>query len=751
MSELAARSQAHVNNLLNGSGQEVRDARQHVHTLDIQDVRCVPEEWPALPSLHRLTITVSAITLDQFPRVLCASALPALQSLKLICESSCDDKRRECPALEGRFEQLSDIEIKGFEMVTGALDALLRQLPSLCSLRLRNNEIGAEGCARLAQALEQHACPHLTRLDLAWNKIDTEGCTRLAQALEQHALPSLACLDLGWNKIGAEGCDHLAQALGQGACPNLTQLHLEENKIGNEGCVCLAQGLQQRACPTLTQLHLGGNQIGNEGCSDLASALQKCACPILTHLDLGGNEIGNEGCSRLAQGLQQHACPNLSLLNLVYNRIGNEGSARLALGLSEGCPKLETLGLSRNSIDVLPDALGQLHSLTSLHISSNGIRSIQPALYGLILRMGEFDATGCSLEDPPQEICDRGLNLLKRYLQEISSRGVQELRTARIMLLGDSMHGKTTFCRSLLGGAPCPRVESEERTHALEIHDWIIAKPDAPPLTIKLWDFAGHQAYYATHRSFFSRLCIYVVVAKIEADSSKMQGVIDSSIERLMSICKAVPSGAQVVLVGTFPHDERDKDESRLHSNLDLLKRRLLEADEERVQVWNAHRNEEEAKSAEIYGGLWVDCHSDKHNLGLIAAKLVELADKMVREKQRFPPSYAATLEAHKALCVNTSAGVSSLQAFKEKVGWAGSFRVNQALQFAHDVGILQYYPSIDEDIVFTDPLFLAQAFGALIYDKDVLRHSITGVYSKRGAESLWTRRIALPMNTIVV
>ena len=89
------------------------------------------------------------------------------------------------------------------------------------------------------------------------------------------------------------------------------------------------------------------------------------------------------------------------------------------LGLKEGCPDLWSLILKKNEIDALPDALGQLRSLTRLDISSNSIRRIQPALYGLILQLGAFDAFDCPLEDPPYEVYKRGLDAVKRYLREV--------------------------------------------------------------------------------------------------------------------------------------------------------------------------------------------------------------------------------------------------------------------------------------------------------------------------------------------
>ena len=97
--------------------------------------------------------------------------------------------------------------------------------------------------------------------------------------------------------------------------------------------------------------------------------------------------------------MREDACPNLTYLDLGWNNINNEGCGQLALGLKVGCPHLQTLNLGSNIIETLPDALGQLRSLTCLDISYNFIKRIQPALSALFLQLDTLDADDDILED----------------------------------------------------------------------------------------------------------------------------------------------------------------------------------------------------------------------------------------------------------------------------------------------------------------------------------------------------------------
>ena len=63
------------------------------------------------------------------------------------------------------------------------------------------NEIGAQGAAALAKALEVNAS--ITTIDVASNKIGADGAAALAKALEVNA--SITNINLGDNQIGADG------------------------------------------------------------------------------------------------------------------------------------------------------------------------------------------------------------------------------------------------------------------------------------------------------------------------------------------------------------------------------------------------------------------------------------------------------------------------------------------------------------------------------------------------------------------
>ncbi len=55
-------------------------------------------------------------------------------------------------------------------------------------MHLRLNDIGAEGCAHLATALQSEHCKVHT-LDLYWNDIDADGCAHLVTAQKAPSQP----------------------------------------------------------------------------------------------------------------------------------------------------------------------------------------------------------------------------------------------------------------------------------------------------------------------------------------------------------------------------------------------------------------------------------------------------------------------------------------------------------------------------------------------------------------------------------
>ena len=604
--------------------------------------------------------------------------------------------------------------------------------------------------ARIAEAWPSF--PRLEALSIAVNGDSLES---FPSVLSSSIAPALQHLSLALSSFKCEWeCPEL-----QGHFVALQSLHIDGFPLSYEAVLeAMLRPLQAGRLPRLSKLTLWNNGMGAAGCATLSLALRDQVCAKLTLLNLDGNGIGDEGCAALAKALREGACPALTHLSLERNCIGDEGCASLGEGV-QSCFDLECLNLRCNDISALPDALGELQALSTLDISGNSVRTIQLPLANLIMRLTELDASDNPLEDPPEHVMKQGLAVLQNYMRELQRSGLEELRTARVMLVGGASQGKTTLCRALrlAGAADEAGAEATQSTHAIDICDWTVdeeaeqregrvcfdAVSSREPLTIKLWDTAGKAAYLPTHQFFFSPLCVYVLVVRIEVDDGRMQDAIASSIDWLITICKAVPARAQIMVVGTFPHSQRGESQEGLVRNLERLGEALRAADRARVQEWNTDARGRMAAEACISRMYWVDCHSDSDsNVGRVRSAIVRLAENVVESKQKFPVTYRATLAAHEELCEEARTGIASFQAFRDivvaKMQNAGAAvdideAIKGALMFASDVGILQYHPRINDRIVFLNPLFLVEALGVLIYDWDAYRSYVTGILGGGG------------------
>ena len=70
---------------------------------------------------------------------------------------------------------------------------------------------------------------------------------RVGTSIEHAMDPGITELHLGGNDIGAEGCAHLATALQSEHC-KVNRLNLFNNYISAEGCAHLATALQSEHC-----------------------------------------------------------------------------------------------------------------------------------------------------------------------------------------------------------------------------------------------------------------------------------------------------------------------------------------------------------------------------------------------------------------------------------------------------------------------------------------------------------------------
>ena len=167
------------------TGKNSDGVRQTVRALTVERISKIrhaksmepfAEEWPALPNLQRLMLLIQADRLETFLKAFRASALPALQSVTLLNDSGSLKQEVfdrfvrgahsvQCPLLEGCFEQLQSLDIRGFVLGEETIRAVIEQ--PLVSLRLCQNDIGAAEWRAAVEALKEHANPSLTRLVLS--------------------------------------------------------------------------------------------------------------------------------------------------------------------------------------------------------------------------------------------------------------------------------------------------------------------------------------------------------------------------------------------------------------------------------------------------------------------------------------------------------------------------------------------------------------------------------------------------------
>ena len=110
-------------------------------------------------------------------------------------------------------------------------------------------------------------------------------------------------------------------------------------------------------------------------------------------------------------------------------------------------------------------------------------------------------------KEPPRDVVDQGLDAVIRYLQDAERYGRRFSNRLKVVLVGLGSAGKTSLANRLEGRDGDSLPGEDERTVGVEIRDiHLEPSPVSHPqhsgqdLAVKLWDFAGQQAYYDTHQ-----------------------------------------------------------------------------------------------------------------------------------------------------------------------------------------------------------------------------------------------------------
>ncbi len=221
----------------------------------------------------------------------------------------------------------------------------------------------------------------------------------------------------------------------------------------------------------------------------------------LKHIDLTNNKIKifPSSLSKLT---------NLKTLILNLNKIE---SIPLNIGLFE---HLKTLSLTSNNILGIPQEISDLKELINLDLTSNPIDELPDLVIEMPISITwESLKTGInllntSIEKPPPEIIEKGINEIKNYLQDSNREETKSLNEAKIIFVGNGGAGKTSLVKLLKG----EKFDiNESQTHGINV-DSMNFNIYNKSVRTNIWDFGGQEIMHATHQVFLSRRSIYVLI-----------------------------------------------------------------------------------------------------------------------------------------------------------------------------------------------------------------------------------------------
>lgn len=142
-----------------------------------------------------------------------------------------------------------------------------------------------------------------------------------------------------------------------------------------------------------------------------------------------------------------------------------------------------------------------------------------------------------------------GRQQIVKYFEDIARSGEIVINTLKVVLVGASEAGKTSLARSLRDGAP-RLTDDRDRTIGVDVGTpWKV--DNEHKLKLVLWDFGGHPDYLPTHRLFYTRWTLYLLVVdlyRFEANNmASRREMVDDWLDALLSI---IP-GTAVLLVPT--------------------------------------------------------------------------------------------------------------------------------------------------------------------------------------------------------
>ena len=130
-----------------------------------------------------------------------------------------------------------------------------------------------------------------------------------------------------------------------------------------------------------------------------------------------------------------------------------------------------------------------------------------PKEFVFSFKLEELSVDGCPLVFPPIEVCKQGIRVIREYFHELDEVGGVRRGRIKILVMGTTMAGKTSFVEALESGKPF-LAEADKRT--IGVVEKVMKLDDK--IECKLLDSGGHRAYMLTNQLFISDNSLVLIV-----------------------------------------------------------------------------------------------------------------------------------------------------------------------------------------------------------------------------------------------
>ncbi|XP_060064083.1 leucine-rich repeat serine/threonine-protein kinase 1-like [Ylistrum balloti] len=593
------------------------DVTKIIHVADYKKIqlRAFHGDWLRVYTETLVSINISENCLEELPREIPWS-FPNLQrfnaSHNSLVHLTCGSARPVCQCL--KWIQLSHNELE-------TVCTELFQIAGLEELYLSHNKLQylvrehqfifsrvsvSEDVSSVSPKSRDWSCDKLTRLVVSHNQLKMlpgaiKQCSGLVALDASHNCMTAFCggwdCNLGHLNLSFNELERFPEDIEMFWCGSLQFLNLDHNQLE------FLAGSIVKLC-ALTDLIVSNNRLS------MLPKPEMWDCPQLYLLNLYGNQLGQ------AQGLSPGAPGTRFRPRL--QRIPSASATRIVLPKFL-CYCLHDLNLGDNHLDCVPEGICHLSLLTNLNLSKNpGIKILPDEMGGLTsltsLHLEETSVKHMCVQsdDLYQWTKDKILNLQHQF------RKCKPYNKIKLVILGKKDKGKTTLAGLLRGNKMAT-------FHGTGIHRWemklgasgISLLKRSPEITLSVWDMACSDQYIPAQQCFFTKNSLYILVWDIWSLDTEL----DLLGHWLYSIEARTPN-SRVILVTTF----LDKNKHLTDAQRDEKVSRILSLVIERYGPGSSRSSL--CSELDLNNIIPVSC-TTKEGIPLLKQKLFEIVSNM--------------------------------------------------------------------------------------------------------------------------